>query len=539
MRTARLSFLAAVRALKTNSRAEFVILAFAIVISAVIIVGAVFSIVTTRAVAVSAAERNLQRLADILGSQVERSFLSVEASQNLIIDKLAEHKINTRERLHSISLNPVWHKKLAAQLTTNFSLNTIAIVGEDGNVAAASRIWPAPEINIADRDYFRAVKDNPNLHEYVSAPTLSRADGLMTVFISRRLQNKDGKFLGIVLAGMKLSDLEEFQRTATLDAEMSVAFYRRDGMLIARYPKNDALLGKNYYAQSSVLQGLGPNSPRRVFHQQSLYDAHKRIIAGRYLEGSPLIVSVTDTEADAMAVWRQRSIEVAAFVLVLMLAIGVTTFFAISRVRASERASRKERYLARHDPLTGLANRTLFQEEFDRVIARATLEQSRAGVVIVDLDRFKDVNDRLGHQFGDVLLVEAARRLRSSFGDCTVARLGGDEFAIILGRVSSAAEIETKAAELIQNLSEPYALGPYRTTAGASIGVAIYPEDAAETGKLLRCADIALYKAKAEGRGIFCFYSPEMEAEVAALCAIEQGHADHPAPKGVGFPSAA
>jgi diguanylate cyclase (GGDEF)-like protein len=208
-------------------------------------------------------------------------------------------------------------------------------------------------------------------------------------------------------------------------------------------------------------------------------------------------------------------------------------------VRASERSSRKERYLARHDPLTGLANRTLFQEEFDRVIARATLEQSKAGVVIVDLDRFKDVNDRLGHQFGDVLLVEAARRLRSSFGDCTVARLGGDEFAIILGRVSSAAEIEAKAAELIQNLSEPYALGPYRTTAGASIGIAIYPEDAAEPGKLLRCADIALYKAKAEGRGIFCFYSLEMEAEVSALCAVALSEADNPAAKGIDIPSAA
>jgi diguanylate cyclase (GGDEF)-like protein len=539
MRAAGLPFLAALRALKMHSRAEFLISAFAVLVSAAIIVGAAFSILTTRTTAVSSAERNLQRLADILGDQVERSFLSVQASQKLIVDKLAEHGINTKERLHAISSNQVWHKKLAAQVATNFSLNTIVITDEDGNICAVSRIWPAPAINITDRDYFRAIKENPNLTEYISAPKLSRADSLMTVFISRRLQTEDGKFLGIVLAGMRLSDLEEFQRTATLDEDMSVAFYRRDGMLIARYPKNDSLLGQNYYAKSTVLQGLGPNSPKRVFHQMSLYDGLPRIIAGRYLERSPLIVSVTDTEADALAVWYQRSIEIAAFVLVLMLAIGVTTFFAISRVRASERSSRRERYLARHDPLTGLANRTLFQEEFDRAVARAALEQHKVGVMIVDLDRFKDVNDGLGHQFGDILLVEVASRLRGSFDECTVARLGGDEFAIILGRVSGAAEIETRAARLIENLSAPYALGPYRTAAGASIGVSLYPEDASEPSKLLRCADVALYRAKAAGRGVFCFYSPEMDADASARSELERCPADHPAPAGIDIPSAA
>jgi diguanylate cyclase (GGDEF)-like protein len=464
----------------------------------------------------------------------------VEASQKLVADKLSDHGLTTEERLRSISSNPVWHKKLAAQVATNFSLNTIVIADNSGVIAAASRIWPAPAISIADRDFFKAIKDDPDLSEYVSVPTLSRADGLLTVFVSRRLQADDGRFLGIVLAGMRLSDLEAFQRTAALDADMSVAFYRRDGMLIARYPKNDSLLGRNYYAQSSVLQGLGPSSPKRVFHQMSLYDGLPRIIAGRYLEKSPLIVSVTDTEADALAAWRQRSIEVAVFVFVLMLAIAVTTFFAISRVRASERSSRKERYLARHDPLTGLGNRILFQEEFDLEIARAARQQLRVGVMIVDLDGFKDVNDTSGHQSGDILLFEVASRLRGCFEGGTVARLGGDEFAIILQKVSGAAEIEAKAAELIESLSEPYALGPYRATVGASVGVSIYPKDALEPGKLLQCADIALYRAKAAGKGNFCFYSPEMDAQDSARCDFrQQSPIDDPAPKSVNFPSAA
>jgi hypothetical protein len=252
MRTAGPPFFAAVRALKTNSRSEILIAAFALIAGATIITGAIQSIQTTRTAAISSSERNLQRLADILGDQVERSFLSAEASQKLVIDKLFEHGITTKERLQSISSDPVWHKKLASLVATNLSLDAISIANNTGDISAASRIWPAPAINVADRDYFKAFKEDPNSSEYVSAPMVSRVDGLMTVYISRRLRGADGSFLGVVFAGMKLSDLEQFQQAVSLDANMSRAFYRRDGLLIARYPKNDSLLGKNYYSQSTV-----------------------------------------------------------------------------------------------------------------------------------------------------------------------------------------------------------------------------------------------------------------------------------------------
>lgn len=526
MRNAGVSCLAVLRGITAIPRSEILITVFALLASATIMMGATLSILTTRAVAISSSESDLQRLADVLGDQVEHSFMSVEASQKLIVDKLFEHDIVTKTRLLSISSNPVWHKKLAAQVATDLSLDAMAIVDDDGNTVAASRKWPAPTINIADRDYFRAIKDDSSLFEFISAPMISRADGLMTVYISRRLQASDGRFLGIVLAGMKLSDLEEFQRTVTLNADMSIAFYRRDGMLIARYPENDVLLGKNYYAQSSVLQGLGPGNQKRVFHQKSLYDGLQRIIAGRYLDRSPLIVSVTDTEADALSSWHQRSIETAIFAIVLTVALAATAFFAISCVRSSERARKKERYLARHDPLTGLGNRTLFGEEFDLAISRARQEGHKVGVAIVDLDRFKKVNDTLGHHFGDMLLLEAASRLRVNSDGRTLARLGGDEFAIILHQVAGTAEIEMAAARLIASLSEPYVLGPYRVAVGASIGACAYPDDALEPGKLLRCADMALYTAKANGRGTFCVYVPEMDLSLSTRSERELRRAD-------------
>jgi hypothetical protein len=93
--------------------------------------------------------------------------------------------------------------------------DTIVIADGKGNIAAASRTWPAPPVNIVDRDYFRFIKQNPDLNEYVSVPTLNRVDGLITVFVARRRRAEKGEFLGVVLAGMKLSDLEEFQRAAT------------------------------------------------------------------------------------------------------------------------------------------------------------------------------------------------------------------------------------------------------------------------------------------------------------------------------------
>jgi diguanylate cyclase (GGDEF)-like protein len=170
-------------------------------------------------------------------------------------------------------------------------------------------------------------------------------------------------------------------------------------------------------------------------------------------------------------------------------------------------------HLARHDPLTSLPNRTLFRDELKRAIANCSREGERVAVLCLDLDRFKPVNDTLGHAVGDELLQQVAGRLSSCVraGDLA-ARLGGDEFGIIQPRVEGEGEASALAERIVQSLSVPYDVAGHRVTIGVSVGIAIGAGASGSPDELVHQADLALYRVKAEGRQSFSFYHRDMDA---------------------------
>ena len=170
-------------------------------------------------------------------------------------------------------------------------------------------------------------------------------------------------------------------------------------------------------------------------------------------------------------------------------------------------------HLARHDPLTSLPNRTLFRDELKRAIANCSREGERVAVLCLDLDRFKPVNDTLGHAVGDELLQQVAGRLSSCVraGDLA-ARLGGDEFGIIQPRVEGETEASALAERIVQSLSIPYDVAGHRVTIGVSVGIAIGAGAGGTPDELVHQADLALYRVKAEGRQSFSFYHRDMDA---------------------------
>ena len=170
-------------------------------------------------------------------------------------------------------------------------------------------------------------------------------------------------------------------------------------------------------------------------------------------------------------------------------------------------------HLARHDPLTSLPNRTLFRDELKRAIANCSREGERVAVLCLDLDRFKPVNDTLGHAVGDELLRQVAGRLSSCVraGDLA-ARLGGDEFGIIQPRVEGETEASALAERIVQLLSAPYDVAGHRVTIGVSVGIAIGAGAGGTPDELVHQADLALYRVKAEGRQSFSFYHRDMDA---------------------------
>jgi diguanylate cyclase (GGDEF)-like protein len=179
--------------------------------------------------------------------------------------------------------------------------------------------------------------------------------------------------------------------------------------------------------------------------------------------------------------------------------------------------------MALHDALTNLANRLFFRQEMEARLARLACDR-RFAVLCLDLDDFKSVNDTLGHPLGDNLLCQVANRLRNCLreGD-RVARLGGDEFAILQASTIEPAEITSLMARLIEVIGAPFDLEGHQVVVGVSIGVALAPTDTADPDQLLKLADMALYRAKAEGRGTYRFFEPEMDARMQARRVLELG----------------
>jgi diguanylate cyclase (GGDEF)-like protein/PAS domain S-box-containing protein len=180
-------------------------------------------------------------------------------------------------------------------------------------------------------------------------------------------------------------------------------------------------------------------------------------------------------------------------------------------------------YMAHHDALTGLANRTLLIEKLNDALASAGSQHDAVAVHFIDLDRFKSVNDTLGHDGGDFLLKTVAGRLREVIrADDVVARLGGDEFVIVQAGVKNKDQAQGLAQRLIDTVIAPIELREHTIIATASVGIALAPEDGNNPERLLKSADLALYRAKAEGRNCIRFFQPEMDAEMQARSRLER-----------------
>lgn len=192
----------------------------------------------------------------------------------------------------------------------------------------------------------------------------------------------------------------------------------------------------------------------------------------------------------------------------------------------SERVLREDQlaHLATHDTLTGLANRMLLADRLDQAVTRSARDGTIAAVLLIDLDRFKQVNDSLGHALGDRLLKDVATRLEESIreGD-TVARLGGDEFVLVLTELAKHEDATMLARKLLAALTQPFALDGRELFVTPSIGLSFYPQDGTDGASLLRLADLAMYQVKAGGRNGFGCYAQEMNARAQHAAELEAG----------------
>jgi diguanylate cyclase (GGDEF)-like protein len=253
---------------------------------------------------------------------------------------------------------------------------------------------------------------------------------------------------------------------------------------------------------------------RRIDDPAQALDAQTTTIADA--QGDPIVrFAWKPTKAGGTIIW-----SILPFIAVAIAGFALLVGLVIRHMRQTANAiatgETQLRHLALHDPVSGLPNRIYFGERLESVIEEVRRGGPTAAVFYIDLDHFKDVNDTLGHHIGDALILNVTQRLsRIVRGDDLVARLGGDEFAIITVCSSDSYSLQALAGRIISALCAPYAINGHNIIIGASIGIAAIDRRARDAADILRYADMALYRAKNEGRNRACIYDAAMDADLS------------------------
>lgn len=234
------------------------------------------------------------------------------------------------------------------------------------------------------------------------------------------------------------------------------------------------------------------------------------------------VVEVYLDQTNLHAEYTQRAQKLALVLsLITAFVFGVPAIAFYYRSEEAARSGQKLSYLAKHDALTGTPNRTAFQDYIQATLGNLKSGQ-KVGLLCMDLDNFKPINDSLGHDIGDKLLCAVARRLENAIRERDFcSRLGGDEFVVVLPNIKDERECEQIATRIIEAVSKPFGISDHTVIVGMSIGIAVAPVDAEGTEKLFKATDIALYRAKYEGRGTYRFFEAGMDQALQARREME------------------
>ena len=427
-------------------------------------------------------------------------------------------------------VNPLGPLKTRSLLPPDL-LFTVSVADRSGNIIASTRS-PA-QSSVASEDYFRSLRqddgDTLAIGQLQPGPTADRK-----LQFARRLNESDGTFAGVVVVSVDAGYFVSGYEQRKLGTRGLLGLIGVDGAYRVRRIGDATFSGDHVnYAAMAPDEEQEDDDEVPVKIAPSSWDGVQRYTSARQLYEFPLAVIVGLSEDEQLAAARgniHRYVQRATIGSVLVIALGgllgrLSWQLTQSRRREAqakiEHAQRIE-YLAYHDALTTLPNRSLFSKLLGQCIAQAQRHGRQLAVAFLDLDRFKQINDTLGHEAGDQLLQEVARRLKACVRESdTVARLGGDEFVVLLPELREEQDAANVAQKILTAVAAPFILIGQEFRVTASIGISTYPRDGLDEQTLTKNADIAMYHAKEEGKNNFKFYSEQLNANSLERLALE------------------
>jgi diguanylate cyclase len=410
---------------------------------------------------------------------------------------------------------PRIHKLLVQQSKIMPQLHGLFIYGPDGQWIVTDKEVTPETANNADRDYFQYHRSHEDRNVRIGEVVKSRSTDDLIIPVSRRLNNPDGSFAGVLLGTVKVSYFVDYYGDFKIDDKGALVLAMRSGTILVRRPFIAAVVGKSL-ANSEIFNNYLPNSNEGVAEVKAVIDDTERLYGYRALTTYPLVVEAGLSRESITAPWRRDLLKTGLVLVFLIAVLGVFGLIVLSQLRQRMVMERELRHahqamrdMALTDSLTGLGNRRRLDSALLDQIRLAKRQRSSLSLIMLDVDYFKRYNDRYGHAAGDDCLSAvggAIQQVVKRPGDLA-ARYGGEEFTVLLPNTDSAGAIKIAQdiLQAIRSLDIEHSEHPLGlVTASAGITTRQPGVEDVRPATLLKSADAQLYRAKHSGRNRWC-----------------------------------